>query len=86
MDFGANKTPIEVIKEGAFGKTFFRDIYVSVNGAWYKKLWKEFIELKNVYSNYYCWDYYDVSVNKYGVRCVTSLRFCLENGWITVNP
>ena len=27
MDFGANKTPAEVIKEGAFGGTCFRDIY-----------------------------------------------------------
>lgn len=70
---------------GSIWKDIFRDIYVSVNGAFYKKLWKEFIELKNVYSNYYCWGYYDVSINKYGVRCVTSLRFCLENGWITVN-
>ena len=26
MDFGANKTPVEVIKEGAFGGTYFRDI------------------------------------------------------------
>ena len=26
MDFGANKTPVEVIKEVAFGGTYFRDI------------------------------------------------------------
>ena len=26
MDFGANKTPIEVIQEGAFRGTCFRDI------------------------------------------------------------
>ena len=31
MDFGANKTPVEVIREGAFGGTYFRDIYCSVN-------------------------------------------------------
>ena len=31
MDFGANKTPIEVIREGAFGGIYFRDIYSSVN-------------------------------------------------------
>ena len=30
MDFGANKTPVEVIREGAFGDTYFRDIYCSV--------------------------------------------------------
>ena len=35
MDFGANRTPIEVIREGAFGGTFFRDIYLCVTGKWY---------------------------------------------------
>ena len=35
MDFGANRTPVEVIKKGTFGGTYFRDIYicVSVNGT-----------------------------------------------------
>ena len=27
MDFGTNKKPVEIIKEGAFGGTYFRDIY-----------------------------------------------------------
>ena len=36
MDFGANKTPIEVIREGAFGGTYFTDIYFVVNKKWYK--------------------------------------------------
>ena len=31
MDFGANKTPIKIIKEGAFGGTYVRDIYSGVN-------------------------------------------------------
>ena len=48
MDFGANEIPIEVIKEGAFGGTYSRDIYSSVNGKWYRKTWKEFDELKNI--------------------------------------
>ena len=75
MDFGANKTPVEVIKEGAFGGTYFRDIYSGVTGKWYKKWWTEFDELKHIDQNFYCSDYYDVRVNKYGVRCKTSLRF-----------
>ena len=37
MDFGAKKTPVEVIREGAFGGKYFRDIYSGVNGQWYKK-------------------------------------------------
>ena len=37
MDFGANKTPVEVIEKGGFGRTYFRDIYSRVNGKSYKK-------------------------------------------------
>ena len=75
MDFGANKTLVEVIKEGAFGKTYFRDIYSGINGKGYKKSWTEFDELKNIDQKYYYSNYYDASVNKYGVKCGTSLRF-----------
>ena len=32
MSFNPNKTLIEIIKEGAFGRTYFRDIYSSING------------------------------------------------------
>ena len=46
MDFGANKIPVEVIKEGAFGGTYFRDIYSIVIVKWYRSSWKEFHELK----------------------------------------
>ena len=31
MNVTQNKTPIEIIKEGAFGITYFRDIYSSIN-------------------------------------------------------
>ena len=48
MDFGANKTPAEIIKEGAFGGTYFKDIYSNVTRKCYKKSWKEFNELKNI--------------------------------------
>ena len=71
MGFGANKTPVEVIRESAFGCTCFRDIYSSVNGKWYRKSWKEFDELKNIDQKFYFLDYYDRSVNKYGVKCGT---------------
>ena len=48
MDFGANKPAIEVIKEGAFGGTYFGDIYSSVTGKWYKTSRKEFNQLKDI--------------------------------------
>ena len=31
------KTPVEVIKEGTIGGTYFRDIYFVVNGKCYRK-------------------------------------------------
>ena len=82
MDFGANKTPVEVIKEIPFGVTYFRDICSDINVKRYRKSWKEFGELKDIDQNYYCSNYYDVSVIKYGVKCGTSLRFWENNGWI----
>ena len=69
-----------MIKEGAFGGTYFRDIYSCVNNKWYKNSWKEFNELKNIDCKYYCSNYY-VSVGKYGIKCGTSLRFWENKGW-----
>ena len=37
MDFGANKTPVEIIREGAFGGTYFRDIHSRINDQWHRK-------------------------------------------------
>ena len=45
MDFGANKAPVAVIKKGAFGGTYFRDICSSVNGKWYGK-WESLMSYK----------------------------------------
>ena len=82
MDFGANKMPIEVIREGAFGGTYFRDIYSGVNKKWYKNSWKGFDQLKNIDQKYSSSNYYDVSVNKYGAKRTTSLGFWKNKGWI----
>ena len=71
MIFSPNKRQIDIIKEGAFGGTYFKDSYSGINEKWYKNSWKEFVHLKNIYAS----DYYDVNVNKYGVKCGTSLRF-----------
>ena len=49
---------------------------------WYKNSWKEFDQLKNIDAKFYASDYYDVNVNKYGVKCGTSLRFWENKGWI----
>ena len=45
MDFGGNKTPVEVIKESAFGGKYFRSIYSGVTKEphgwfqWYFRCW-----------------------------------------------
>ena len=40
MNFGAYKTPFEVIKERVFGGPYFRDIYSGLNGKCYRNSWK----------------------------------------------
>ena len=57
MNFSPNETPIETIKEGAFGGTYFRDIYSGTNGKWYKNAWKKIAELKNIDAKLYASDY-----------------------------
>ena len=63
MNFNQNKTPIKIIKEGAFGCTYFRDVYSNINKKWHKNSWKEFAHLKNIDAKFYASDYYDVNVN-----------------------
>ena len=38
--------------------------------------------MKDIDQKYYCSDYYDVSVSKYGIKCGTSLRCWQNKGWI----
>ena len=37
--FHPNITPVNVIKRGASGGIYFRDIYSNVNNKWYKHSW-----------------------------------------------
>ena len=64
MDFAANKTLVEIFREGAFGGTYFRDIYSRINEKCYRKSWKEFDQLKNIDHKFYCSDYYDPVSNE----------------------
>ena len=68
MKFNPNINPIDVIEEGAFGGTCFRNIHSNVNNRFYKNTWKEFKELKDVDKKYYCSDFYDVNLNYYNVK------------------
>ena len=68
MEFDPNKTLVEIIKERAFGGTYFRDIYSGVNKKQYINSWKEFNELKDIDQKYYSSNHYDVEFNKYKVK------------------
>ena len=43
---------------------------------------RKFHQLKDIDQKYYCSNYYDVIVNRYGVKCGTSVRFWDNKGWI----
>ena len=47
-----------------------------------KKSWKQFDQLKDIDQNFYCSDCYDVSINRYGVKCGISLRFWENKEWL----
>ena len=68
MEFDPNKTLVGIIKERAFGGTYFRDIYSGVNKKQYINSWKEFNELKDIDQKYYSSNHYDVEFNKYEVK------------------
>ena len=60
-DFGENRTPMEVIKEGAFEGTYFRDMHLGVNGKLDRNSGRKFNDLEDI-----DWKYY-----KHGVTCGT---------------
>ena len=82
MEFRPNISPVDVIKKGAFGRTYFRDIYSGITDKFYKNSWKEFDELDGLDKKYYASDFYDVKLNCYGVEVGRSLRFWESKGWI----
>ena len=66
MEFHPNISPVDVIKKGAFGGTYFRDICSCITDKCYKNSWKE---LENIDGKYYSSDFYDVNLNCYGIDC-----------------
>ena len=85
-DFRPNISPKRVFQMGAFGGTYYRPIYSSITNKNYKSanVIKEFkdwfkgmdIEKKVISSKY------DKNVNKYKVKCGSSLENWENNGWI----
>ena len=86
-DFKPNVTPKNVFKKGAFGGTYFRPIHSSITNKYYQpidvisefpKSWFKSMNInkKVISSNY------DKKVNKYGVKCGSSLEEWEKNNWI----
>ena len=88
-DFKPNISPKRVFEMGAFGGTYFRPIYSSVTNKNYKsgnvireynswfKDWSEEKKNKKLISSKY-----DKNINKYKVKCGSSLEMWEDKGWI----
>jgi len=81
--FKPDYTPSEMFEQGIFGGTYFRPIYSSVTNKHYKNkhIWFNF--LKHIAPNWICSQIYDVQINKYKVKCGSSLEYWEEHDWIT---
>ena len=85
-EFTPNLSPKQVLQEGSFGGTYFRPIYSSVTKQKYgKEVWQELpqdwlegLDIKSQVSS----SSYDISKNKYKVKCGASLEEWENSGWM----
>lgn len=86
-EFRPNMTPEEVLKEGSFGGTYFRDIESAVTNKKYKgeDVISEFPKswFKGLKKKHWGCPEYQQEVNKYKVKCGGSLGMWESSGWIT---
>ena len=88
-DFKPNRTPEEVLRAGSFGGTYFRPIVSSVTNMQYKPAavlketvlpeWISGLDKRQVLTS----STYNMSVNKYKVKCGGSLGMWESSGWIS---
>ncbi len=86
--FKPNLTPKQVLRMGSFGGTYFRPIYSSITNKNYNsnevikeypKDWFENLDIEKMVIS----SKYDKKINKYKVKCGSSLENWEESGWIT---
>jgi len=86
-DFKPNVAPKDVFKKGAFGGTYFRPINSTITKKKYKskdviseypKSWFKGIDIEKKITS----SKYDKKVNKYGVKCGSSLEDWEKSNWI----
>ena len=90
-EFQPNLSPLEVLKRGAFGGTYFRPIHSAVTLKDYHnrhtkyftaiELKKHKIDPKTHLTKPF--NQYDKTINKYQVKCGQTLQQWEENNWIT---
>ena len=85
-EFTPNLTPKEVLQKGSFGGTYFRPIYSSVTKQKYgKEVWqelpKDWLEGLNIKTQVSS-STYDITKNKYKVKCGASLEEWENSGWM----
>jgi len=86
-EFTPNLSPKEIFEMGAFGGTYFRPIYSSVTKKRYKskgvikeypKSWFANVDIDTMVIS----SKYNKKINKYNVKCGSSLESWEKNGWI----
>ena len=86
-EFKPNLTPKQVLQLGSFGGTYFRDIHSTVTNKSYKgkeviqefpKNWFTGLDIDTMIVS----QKYDKKINKYGVKCGSSLESWEGSGWI----
>lgn len=86
-EFKPNLTPKQVLQSGSFGGTYFRNIHSTVTNKNYKgkevikefpKHWFNGLDIDTMVTS----QKYDKKLNKYGVKCGSSLEAWEGSGWI----
>lgn len=85
--FQPNKSPAEIIHEGAFGGSYFRPLYskhlaIVVRDDWRDTLSPGWLTADFDVDRYLTSETYDPGINKFGVVCGNSIEEWEANGWI----
>lgn len=86
-DFTPNKSPEEVLREGAFGGSYYRPLRsrklgTTISGDWVDDLPQDWIAGLPV-ETYLVNPEYDPEINKFGVSCGQSIEEWEASGWIS---
>ena len=83
-EFRPNLTPRQMFLLGSFGGTYWRPITSKITGKSYRNKHKEFPKSwwKGIPNDWLTSPDCDLSINNYGVKSGTSLRFWEQKGWM----